>query len=99
MKSYLVLENGEIFDGERIGYNADVIFEVVFNTSMTGYLEIFTDPSYSGQGVVMTYPLIGNYGLTLEDKESAKPWVKAVFVHELAEVESNLDQNYILTNF
>ena len=75
MKSYLILENGEIFDGERIGVNADAIFEVVFNTSMTGYLEIFTDPSYSGQGVVMTYPLIGNYGLTLEDKESAKPWI------------------------
>ena len=99
MKSYLVLENGEIFDGERIGYNADVIFEVVFNTSMTGYLEIFTDPSYSGQGVVMTYPLIGNYGLTLEDKESAKPWVKAVFVHELAEVESNFRSKLHIDKF
>ena len=99
MKSYLVLENGEIFDGERIGYNSDAIFEVVFNTSMTGYLEIFTDPSYSGQGVVMTYPLIGNYGLTLEDKESAKPWVKAVFVHELAEVESNFRSKLHIDKF
>ena len=86
---YLVLENGQVFEGERIGYNKDVICEIVFNTSMTGYLEIFTDPSYAGQGIVMTYPLIGNYGLTLEDKESKKPWIEAVFVHELAEVESN----------
>lgn len=89
MKGYLVLENGQIFEGERIGYHKDIICEVVFNTSMTGYLEIFTDPSYAGQGIVMTYPLIGNYGLTLEDKESKKPWVEAVFVHELAEIESN----------
>ncbi len=89
MKGYLVLENGQVFDGERIGYHKDIICEVVFNTSMTGYLEIFTDPSYAGQGIVMTYPLIGNYGLTLEDKESRKPWVEAVFVHELAEIESN----------
>ena len=64
--------------GERIGFKKDAICEIVFNTSMTGYLEIFTDPSYCGQGVVMTYPLIGNYGLTLEDKESRKPWVEAV---------------------
>ena len=89
MKGYLILENGQIFHGERIGAQKDVICEVVFNTSMTGYLEIFTDPSYAGQGIVMTYPLIGNYGLTLEDKESRKPWVEAVFVHELAEIESN----------
>ena len=59
MKGYLVLENGEIFEGETIGYQKESICEIVFNTSMTGYLEIFTDPSYAGQGVVMTYPLIG----------------------------------------
>ncbi len=99
MKSYLVLENGEIFSGERIGYKKDVICEVVFNTSMTGYLEIFTDPSYSSQGVVMTYPLIGNYGLTLDDKESKKPWVEAVFVHELAEVESNFRSKLHIEKF
>ena len=58
MKGYLVLENGSIYEGERIGANKDIISEIVFNTSMTGYLEIFTDPSYAGQGVVMTYPLI-----------------------------------------
>ena len=99
MKSYLVLENGEIFSGERIGFKKDVICEVVFNTSMTGYLEIFTDPSYSSQGVVMTYPLIGNYGLTLDDKESKKPWVEAVFVHELAEVESNFRSKLHIEKF
>lgn len=58
MKGYLVLENGSIYEGERIGANKDIISEIVFNTSMIGYLEIFTDPSYAGQGVVMTYPLI-----------------------------------------
>lgn len=58
MKGYLVLENGEIFEGERIGANIDKCLEVVFNTSMSGYLKVFTDPSYTSQGVVMTYPLI-----------------------------------------
>ena len=58
MKGYLVLENGEIFEGKRFGYNSDVVCEVVFNTSMAGYIETFTDPSYYGQGIVMTYPLI-----------------------------------------
>lgn len=97
MEGYLVLENGSVFSGKRIGANKDAICEVVFNTSMTGYLEIFTDPSYAGQGVVMTYPLIGNYGLTKEDQESRKPWVEAVFVHEIAEIESNFrSQMHIL---
>lgn len=89
MVGYLVLENGEIFEGERIGYNKDTACEVVFNTSMVGYVEIFTDPAYAGQGIVMTYPLIGNYGVMPEDAESDKIWAKAVFVHELAEFESN----------
>ena len=89
MKGYLVLENGEIFEGERIGYEKDACLEVVFNTSMAGYLKVFTDPSYASQGVVMTYPLIGNYGVILDDMESKKVWVSAVFVHELAEVASN----------
>ncbi len=99
MKGYLVLENGSIFEGERIGANVDVICEVVFNTSMTGYLEIFTDPSYASQGVVMTYPLIGNYGLTKEDAESRKPWVEAVFVHEIAEMESNFRSKMHILKF
>lgn len=99
MKGYLVLENGDIFEGERIGYVKDAICEVVFNTSMTGYLEVFTDPSYAGQGVVMTYPLIGNYGLTKEDQESKKAWQEAVFVHEIAEVESNFRSTMNITDF
>ncbi len=99
MKGYLVLENGSIYEGERIGANTDVICEIVFNTSMTGYLEIFTDPSYAGQGVTMTYPLIGNYGLTQEDQESKKPWVEAVFVHEIAEMESNFRSKMHILDF
>ncbi len=99
MKGYLVLENGSVFIGERIGAIKDAICEVVFNTSMTGYLEIFTDPSYASQGVVMTYPLIGNYGLTKEDAESKKPWVEAVFVHEIAEMESNFRSKMHILQF
>lgn len=89
MKGYLVLENGEVFEGERIGYDKDTCLEVVFNTSMAGYLKVFTDPSYASQGVVMTYPLIGNYGVIPEDMESKKVWVSAIFIHELAETASN----------
>lgn len=90
MVGYLVLENGEIFEGERIGdITVDTACEVVFNTGMVGYLETFTDPSYSGQGIVMTYPLIGNYGVIPEDFESENIWAKAVFIHEMAEFESN----------
>ena len=88
-KGYLVLENGEIFEGNKIGSERDTVCEVVFNTSMTGYLEIFTDPSYAGQGVTLTYPLIGNYGIITNDVESRKMWIKAIFIHELAELESN----------
>ena len=66
MKAFLILEDGTVFQGTSIGSTREVISEIVFNTSMTGYLEVLTDPSYAGQAVVMTYPLIGNYdGLTL----------------------------------
>lgn len=98
-KGYLVLENGEIFEGERIGSNKDAVCEVVFNTSMTGYLEIFTDPSYAGQGVTLTYPLIGNYGIITNDVESRKMWIKAVFIHELAELESNFRAEMNLNDY
>ena len=64
MKAFLILEDGTVFTGTSIGSTKDVISEIVFNTSMTGYLEVLTDPSYAGQAVVMTYPLIGNYGIT-----------------------------------
>ena len=63
MKAFLILEDGTVFTGTSIGSTRDCISEIVFNTSMTGYLEVLTDPSYAGQAVVMTYPLIGNYGI------------------------------------
>ena len=63
MKAFLILEDGTVFTGTSIGSTKSVISEIVFNTSMTGYLEVLTDPSYAGQAVVMTYPLIGNYGV------------------------------------
>lgn len=100
MVGYLVLENGEIFEGERIGATAvDTACEVVFNTGMAGYLETFTDPSYAGQGIVMTYPLIGNYGVIPEDFESEDIWAKAVFIHELAEFDSNFRKEGNLNKF
>ena len=99
MIGYLVLENGDIFEGERIGYNVDTACEVVFNTGMVGYVETFTDPSYAGQGIVMTYPLIGNYGIIPEDSESDKIWAKAIFIHDLAEFESNFRTKQNLDKF
>ena len=99
MKAFLILEDGTVYEGTSIGVEGSVVSEIVFNTSMTGYLEIFTDPSYAGQGVVMTYPLIGNYGLTKEDQESKKPWVEAVFVHEIAEMESNFRSKMHILEF
>lgn len=82
MRAKLVLENGMVFSGRAIGYLQETIGEVVFNTGMTGYQEILTDPSYYGQIVCMTYPLIGNYGLNLEDIESCKPNVKGFIIRE-----------------
>ena len=75
MKATLILANGSVFSGTSIGGTSDRICEMVFNTSMTGYQEILTDPSYAGQGVVMSYPLIGNYGVNHEDNESSRPRV------------------------
>ena len=74
MKATLILANGAVFHGRSIGASGDRVCEMVFNTSMTGYQEVLTDPSYAGQGVVMSYPLIGNYGVNEEDNESARPW-------------------------
>ncbi len=88
MKAFLILEDGTVFTGKSIGAARDVISEIVFNTSMTGYLEVLTDPSYAGQAVVMTYPLIGNYGVT-PDQESKRPWVDGYIVRELSRVPSN----------
>ena len=72
MKAFLILADGTVFEGTGIGSDRESISEIVFNTSMTGYLEILTDPSYCGQSVVMTYPLIGNYGVCYEDMESGR---------------------------
>ena len=80
--AYLLLEDGRRFDGYRFGAPGPSLGEVVFNTSMTGYQEILTDPSYAGQHVVMTYPLIGNYGVNDEDRESERPEVTGFVVRE-----------------
>ena len=88
MKAFLILEDGTVFTGTSIGSTRDMISEIVFNTSMTGYLEVLTDPSYAGQAVTMTYPLIGNYGIT-PDMESLKAWPDGYIVRELSRMPSN----------
>ena len=88
MKAFLILEDGTVFTGTSIGSTRDMISEIVFNTSMTGYLEVLTDPSYAGQAVVMTYPLIGNYGIT-PDMEALKAWPDGYIVRELSRMPSN----------
>jgi carbamoyl-phosphate synthase small subunit len=89
MKAKLALEDGTVFTGEAFGAETEVTGEVVFNTSMTGYQEILTDPSYAGQIVTMTYPLIGNYGVNAEDMESARPQVAGFIVKEYFDFYSN----------
>lgn len=89
MKATLILANGSIFSGTSIGSTETRVCEMVFNTSMAGYQEILTDPSYAGQGVVMSYPLIGNYGVNSEDNESRRPWVEALVVRHLSPRGSN----------
>lgn len=99
MKAFLILEDGTVLAGESFGAATEVISEVVFNTSMTGYLEILTDPSYAGQSVVMTYPLIGNYGICKEDMESVHPWPKALIVREYSILASNFRNEMTLDAF
>jgi carbamoyl-phosphate synthase small subunit len=89
MRAFLALEDGTVFEGSSFGAVGEVIGEFVFNTGMTGYQEVLTDPSYCGQIVTMTYPLIGNYGVNLEDIESAKPQVKGFVVREMCKTPSN----------
>ena len=74
-KAYLLLADGTLFEGTAVGYEGQSIGEVVFNTGMAGYQEVLTDPSYYGQVVTMTYPLVGNYGINFDDYESRKSWV------------------------
>ena len=99
MKAYLILEDGTVFTGVSIGSAREVISEIVFNTSMTGYLEVLTDPSYVGQAVVMTYPLIGNYGICREDMESVKPWPDGYIVRELSRMPSNFRSEDTIQHF
>jgi carbamoyl-phosphate synthase small subunit len=89
MKAILALEDGRIFLGRSFGASGETTGEVVFNTSMSGYQEILTDPSYAGQIVVMTYPHIGNYGTNGEDEESRKPFVEGFVAREFSAVASN----------
>lgn len=99
MKAYLILEDGTVFEGNSIGSQKEIISEIVFNTSMTGYLEVLTDPSYAGQAVCMTYPLIGNYGINLEDTESRGSFVDGFIVHEIAKFPSNFRCEDTLINY
>lgn len=84
-----MLENGAVFTGQAAGKFKETVFEAIFNTSMTGYVEMLSDPSNKGLGVIMTYPLIGNYGVCLEDMESDTLYPAALLVHELCDTPSN----------
>ena len=99
MKAFLILEDGTVFEGVSIGAAKEIISEIVFNTSMTGYLEVLTDPSYAGQAVAMTYPLIGNYGVCLEDMESGRAWPDGFIVRELSRMPSNFRSSLSLGEF
>jgi carbamoyl-phosphate synthase small subunit len=89
MQAILALEDGRVFRGKGYGAKAECYGEVVFNTSITGYQEIFTDPSYAGQIVVLTNPQIGNYGTNPEDNESTRPYIEGLVVREFSKVSSN----------
>jgi len=99
MKAILALADGTLFHGEGFGARASACGEVCFNTSMTGYQEILTDPSYKGQIVTMTYPLIGNYGVNREDVESWRPHVAGFVIRELSPVVSNWRADYSLSQY
>lgn len=99
MKAYILLEDGTIFEGVSCGANTTTFGEICFNTGMTGYQEILTDPSYAGQTVVMTYPIIGNYGISNEDVESSKIQVQGFIVKELCEIENNWKSTKNLSDY
>lgn len=99
MKAFLILEDGTVFAGTHIGADREVISEIVFNTSMAGYPEVLTDPSYAGQAVCMTYPLIGNYGVCREDMESRRAWPDGFIVRELSRVPSNFRCDLTIQDF
>ncbi len=102
-KVYLTLQNGQVFEGKRFGAKGDVLGELVFTTGMTGYIETLTDPSYYGQIVIQTFPLIGNYGMILSDRESKKPYLSAYIVREYCKEPSNFRcedtlEDYLIKN-
>src|SRR6186713_1596970 len=99
MNAILALEDGSVFRGCRFGAIASACGEVCFNTSMTGYQEILTDPSYKGQIVTMTYPLIGNYGVNNQDVESWRPHVAGFVIRELSPVVSNWRADFSLAEY
>ncbi len=99
MRAFLILEDGTVLEGTHIGAEKEVISEIVFNTSMAGYTEVLTDPSYAGQAVCMTYPLIGNYGVCREDMESKQPWIDGLIVRELSRIGSNFRMDVTLQQF
>ena len=99
MKAFLILEDGTVFAGTQIGAGKEIISEIVFNTSMAGYPEVLTDPSYAGQAVCMTYPLIGNYGVCLEDMESSRPWPDGFIVRELSRMPNNFRCDMSIQDF
>ncbi len=98
-KGILVLEDGRTFVGTSFGADGEAFGEMVFNTSMSGYQEILTDPSYAGQIVCMTYPLIGNYGVNEEDVESRRPWVEGLVVREASRIASNFRSTASLQDY
>src|SRR5690349_7142836 len=95
----LALEDGTVYTGRSFGAEGETFGEVVFNTSMTGYQEVLTDPSYKGQIVTMTYPLIGNYGVNAEDEESRRPQVEGFVVREAARHPSNFRSHQTLEQY
>ena len=99
MKAKLILENGMVFEGTAFGHIETCVGEVVFNTGMTGYQEVLTDPSYYGQIVTMTYPLIGNYGINLEDFESDSAKVRGFVVREKCDASSNFRSEIELEHY
>jgi carbamoyl-phosphate synthase small subunit len=99
MKAILALEDGSIFTGHAFGAVGETVGEVVFNTSMSGYQEILTDPSYTGQIVVMTYPHIGNYGTSDKDNESGRPYVQGFIAREFSEISSNWQSSETLESY
>lgn len=98
-KAYLILEDGTVLEGKSFGAKREVVSEIVFNTSMTGYLEVLTDPSYAGQAVTMTYPLIGNYGIAKEDMESGRGWPDGFIVREFSRMPSNFRSEDSIEHF